>query len=78
MNSTTVQVLVGTAVDTVGQSGNPRTITGFQIQNTPVLLASGEKSELSSEEYTACTDVLEHVVIVKKIPQPERGSKQTK
>ncbi len=38
-----IQLMVGTAVDTVGQSGNPRTITGFQVHNSPVLIAIGER-----------------------------------
>lgn len=38
-----IQLMVGTAVDTVGQSGNPRTITGFQVHNSPVIIAIGER-----------------------------------
>lgn len=38
-----IQLMVGTAVDTVGQSGNQRTITGFQVHNSPVLIAIGER-----------------------------------
>ena len=38
-----IQLMVGTAVDVVGQSGNPRTITGFQVHNSPVLIAIGER-----------------------------------
>ena len=33
-----VNVRVGQAVDTVGQAGRPKTITGFQTRTTPVLL----------------------------------------
>jgi 26S proteasome regulatory subunit N1 len=40
---TNVQLTVGTAVDTAGQAGNPRTITGFQVHNAPVLLSIGER-----------------------------------
>jgi 26S proteasome regulatory subunit N1 len=40
---TNVQLTVGTAVDTAGQSGNPRTLTGFQVHNAPVLLSIGER-----------------------------------
>ena len=38
-----VPVRVGQAVDVVGQAGSPRTITGFQTYNTPVVLAAGSK-----------------------------------
>jgi 26S proteasome regulatory subunit N1 len=63
-----IQVMVGQMVDTVGQSGNPRTIAGFQVHNTPVLLSAGERCELSGDEYSAYTDVLENVVIIKNNP----------
>lgn len=32
------QVRVGNAVDTVGQAGKPKRITGFQTHDTPVLI----------------------------------------
>lgn len=72
------QVIVGQAVDIVGQSGNPRTITGFQVHKAPVLLAQGEKCELSTEEYIPYTDVLENVVIVKPNEEYERNKNVTK
>ena len=68
------QVLVGTAVDTIGQSGNPRTITGFQVQNAPVILSHGERTELSNDEYKPLTDVLEHIVIVKANPDFDKAA----
>jgi 26S proteasome regulatory subunit N1 len=43
-------VRVGQAVDTVGQAGKPKTITGFQTHNTPVLLAAGERAELATDD----------------------------
>jgi 26S proteasome regulatory subunit N1 len=43
--------MVGAAVDIVGQSGNPRTITGFQVHKAPVLISQGERCELSNEDY---------------------------
>lgn len=46
----TVTVRVGQAVDVVAQAGKPRTITGFQTHNTPVLLAYGERAELATDE----------------------------
>lgn len=47
-----VQVRVGAAVDTVGQAGKPKTITGFQTHSTPVLLAHGQRAELANDECT--------------------------
>jgi len=61
-----VQVRVGKAVDTVGQAGKPKTITGFQTHTTPVLLGHGERAELATEEYVPLTNVLEGFVIMKK------------
>ncbi len=68
--------MVGTAVDIVGQSGNPRTITGFQTNNAPVLLSSGDRCELSSEEYISLTDVLEDIVIIKENHEYKRDGKK--
>jgi 26S proteasome regulatory subunit N1 len=64
--------MVGQGVDTVGQSGNPRSITGFQVHKTPVLLSQGERCELSTEEFLPYTDVLENVVILKANPDYDR------
>jgi 26S proteasome regulatory subunit N1 len=50
LKSIPVSVRVGQAVDTVGQAGKPKTITGFQTHSTPVLLAYTERAELASEE----------------------------
>lgn len=63
----TVNVRVGQAVDIVGQAGRPKTITGWQTQSTPVLLAHGERAELEDEKYIALTNVLEGVVILRKV-----------
>merc|ERR1711972_251302 len=43
-----VPVRVGAAVD----------VTGFQTRTTPVLLNFGDRAELATEEYLACTTVL--------------------
>ena len=59
-------VRVGQAVDVVGQAGRPKTITGFQTHTTPVLLAYTERAELATDEYVACSNVLEGFIIVKK------------
>ena len=63
-----VSVRVGQAVDTVGQAGRPKTITGFQTHTTPVLLAAGERAELATDEFLSLTSVLDGVVILKKNP----------
>lgn len=62
------EVRVGTAVDIVGLAGKPKTITGFQTHKTPVLIASGERAELASDEYIPLSEVLEGVIILKKNP----------
>lgn len=63
----TVNVRVGQAVDVVGQAGRPKTITGWQTQSTPVLLGYGERAELEDEEYISVSNVLEGLVILKKV-----------
>lgn len=63
----TVNVRVGQAVDVVGQAGRPKTITGWQTQSTPVLLGYGERAELEDEEYLSVSNVLEGLVILKKV-----------
>jgi 26S proteasome regulatory subunit N1 len=45
-----VSVRVGTAVDTVAQAGRPKTITGFQTHNTPVLLQYDDRAELATNK----------------------------
>ncbi|RKF81202.1 26S proteasome regulatory subunit rpn-1 [Golovinomyces cichoracearum] len=69
----TVNVRVGQAVDVVGQAGRPKTITGWQTQNTPVLLAYGERAELEDEQYLCLTNNLEGLVILRKNPDWEDG-----
>ncbi|KAK0629713.1 armadillo-type protein [Bombardia bombarda] len=63
----TVNVRVGQAVDVVGQAGRPKTITGWQTQSTPVLLAHGERAELEDEEYISLSNTLEGLVILRKV-----------
>ncbi|EOD43556.1 Proteasome/cyclosome regulatory subunit [Neofusicoccum parvum] len=67
----TVNVRVGQAVDVVGQAGRPKTITGWQTQSTPVLLAYGERAELEDEQYISLNSTLEGVVILRKNPEWE-------
>ncbi|KAK4617824.1 26S proteasome regulatory subunit rpn-1 [Fulvia fulva] len=66
-----VNVRVGQAVDVVGQAGRPKTITGWQTQNTPVLLGHGERAELEDEEWISMANVMEGVCILKKNPDWE-------
>lgn len=66
-----VTVRVGQAVETVGQAGRPRTITGFQTHTTPVLLATKERGELGTEEVLSVSSVLEGIVILKDNPDYE-------
>ncbi|KAI8870720.1 hypothetical protein GQ42DRAFT_162510 [Ramicandelaber brevisporus] len=68
LNEVNVQVRVGQAVDTVGQAGQPKAISGFQTHTTPVVLGYGERAELTTEEYIACTPVLEGFIILRKNP----------
>ncbi|CAG8961683.1 hypothetical protein HYFRA_00006222 [Hymenoscyphus fraxineus] len=69
----TVNVRVGQAVDVVGQAGRPKTITGWQTQSTPVLLAYGERAELEDEQYVPLTNNLEGLVILRKNPDWDDG-----
>jgi len=62
-----VSVRVGQAVDVIGKAGNPKTITGFQTHNTPVLLGVGDRAELATDEYTSVSPILEGCVIL--LPQ---------
>ena len=62
------QVRVGNAVDTVGQAGKPKKITGFQTHDTPVLIGQNERAELATEEYISETQVMENFVILRKNP----------
>ena len=73
-----VTVRVGQAVETVGQAGKPKRITGFQTHTTPVLLGATDRAELGTEEVLSVCDVLEGVVIVKDNPdyEPEEDKKK--
>ena len=54
-----IHLMVGQSVDIVDQTGNPRTITGFQIHNSPSLIGTGG-------DYISYSDVMENIVIVKE------------
>lgn len=66
-----VTARVGQAVETVGQAGKPKTITGFQTHTTPVLISSKERAELATEEVISVSSVLEGIVILKDNPDYE-------
>lgn len=79
LENMSVSVRVGQAVDTVGQAGNPRRITGFQTHQSPVLMAYGERCELATEEYTTIGDtVLENFIILKANPNFEDPKEKEK
>lgn len=61
-------VRVGTAVDTVGIAGKPKTITGFQTHSSPVLIGVTERAELGTEEWIPLSPILEGYVILRKNP----------
>jgi len=60
-----VSVRVGLAVDVVAQAGRPKTITGFQTHNTPVILGHDDRGELATTKYIPVTSILEGPVILK-------------
>eukprot|EP00567_Pseudictyota_dubia_P003558 CAMPEP_0197439458 /NCGR_PEP_ID=MMETSP1175-20131217/6200_1 /TAXON_ID=1003142 /ORGANISM="Triceratium dubium, Strain CCMP147" /LENGTH=934 /DNA_ID=CAMNT_0042969377 /DNA_START=145 /DNA_END=2949 /DNA_ORIENTATION=- len=76
MSWRSVTVRVGQAVETVGQAGKPKTITGFQTHTTPVLLGAQERAELGTEEVLSVSSVLEGIVVLKDNPdyEPEEGN----
>jgi 26S proteasome regulatory subunit N1 len=76
LNPLAVTVRVGQAVDTTGQAGKPKSITGFQTHQTPVLLSKHERAELGDDEYLPLTPVLEGFVILRKNPDwdPNMGT----
>eukprot|EP01087_Luapelamoeba_hula_P008624 TRINITY_DN216_c0_g1_i1.p1 TRINITY_DN216_c0_g1~~TRINITY_DN216_c0_g1_i1.p1 ORF type:complete len:904 (+),score=160.99 TRINITY_DN216_c0_g1_i1:66-2714(+) len=64
-----VSVRVGQAVDVVGQAGHPKTITGAQTHTTPVLIAYGDRAELTTDEYIPLSNNLDGFVILRKNPE---------
>ena len=52
----------------MGAAGRPKTITGFQTHDTPVLIGHGERAELASEEFLTETPFMENFVILRKNP----------
>jgi len=70
-----VTVRVGQAVETVGQAGKPKRITGFQTHTTPVLLGVKERAELGTDEVISASSVLEGIVILQDNPDYEPEEK---
>ena len=66
LKPTPVQLMIGQAVDIVGQTGNPRAISGFQTHTSPAVINTGERCEINEEEYNSYSDVFENIVIVKE------------
>jgi 26S proteasome regulatory subunit N1 len=73
-----INFAVGQAVDTIGLPGNPKTISGYTVNTTPLLLNSGERCEASNEDYTLFSEILEDIVIVKEKPLEERQKTEKK
>lgn len=66
-----VQVRVGLPVDTVALPGNPKSITGFQTQKTPVLLSATDKVESADTTYVPIATTIEGIFVVKKRQQTD-------
>lgn len=66
-----ISVRVGLAVETVGQAGRPKAITGFQTHTSPVLVGVRERAELANQEYITLGSVLEGCVIIEKAPEDQ-------
>lgn len=56
-------VRVGQSVETVGQAGKPRTITGFQTHQSPVNISVGERAEIAAPA-APISSVLSGTVII--------------
>ena len=61
-------VRVGQAVDTTGQAGSIRNISGFQTLEAPVLLAPGERAVMvNGERYKMATHFLDGFAFTEEI-----------
>lgn len=79
LESLKIQVRVGQAVDTVGQVGKPRTLTGFQTFTSPVVVGIGDHAELATEEYVPVAgNQIEHFLVLKKNPDYVEEDKKKK
>jgi len=77
MQHVEVSVRVGQAVETVGQAGRPKTISGFQEHTTPVLLGAKDRAEMATEQFVPVSNVLEGVVIVRAAPTDGAAEMET-
>jgi len=67
LNAIPVDVRVGEAMETVGQAGKPKSITGFQTQPTPVLIGVKNRAEVADDKnWEPLTSVIENIVILQK------------
>lgn len=78
LNPLQTSVRVGQAVDTVGQAGKPKTISGFQTHTTPVLLGVGDRAELASDKYLSTSSILEGFVILTENPDFQEDTEESK
>lgn len=69
-------VRVGQALDIVGVAGRPKSITGFQTHESPVLLQYKDRAELATDDYISYTSILEGFAILR--PNPESQLNQEK
>lgn len=67
-----VQVMVGQAIDTTGVTGNPKTISGFQVNNTPLLVNYGERCVLNGNDYKSYSNILEDIIIIEENEKDNR------
>ncbi|XP_969349.2 26S proteasome non-ATPase regulatory subunit 2 [Tribolium castaneum] len=67
LNSVSVTVRVGQAVDTVGKAGDPKTIAGIHTHTTPVLLCANERAEFANGEYESTAPALDGICVLKKL-----------
>ena len=72
LNPIATNVRVGQAIETVGQAGRPKTISGFQTHTTPVLLGNKERAELASTEWVSVASIIEGMVILEKAPEEDK------
>ena len=60
-----VEVRVGQAVETVGQAGKPKSITGFQTHTTPVLVSARDRAELADDAFIPLSSVAEGILVLR-------------
>lgn len=82
LETVSVPVRIGEAVDTVAMAGQPKTIRGFTTHKSPFLIINyGERAELGTEEYLPISRIIENFVILQKNPEykpPEEEKKEKK